>query len=573
MSVYGFTVTAAGEALMAQAAGSGQALVITGTQVGSGVVEDAAAARALTALISPQQAGTYSTPQINGGQFSMIVEYRNDLNGGLTSGFGLNEFGIFARVGSGQPALLAYGSLGDSPAPVHPIAGGLETYRYPVAIAFSGDLEVTVEDPSGAFVTDDQLAQYVPLSQKGQAGGVASLDEEGKIPEEQIPDLYLPLTGGTMTGHITLPGIPSGALQAIPKKYADELFMIAMGQGIVRVQVYETGTETPIPGVAITGATDFYGGTLYAGDDGVAVGLAPEATSTLQVDTRYIDLTGQTKSIVATPVQQVTEVTLYAARVSNPTTRIETYTASRQGMFTRAVEQVDVHCIGAGAGGSRGYTNDVNGRPHAKGGTGGGMGASQYRTDVSFQPDRPFDITVGLGGAGAPSRRVTSSASEIPDASGSRGGDTSCLGVTATGGPADGGAYGADAYDRNAEESGTDASPAEPRSGFLFGGSSGTAVPGGDGGGGGAWSQMQIVHDEEDIQAASEGGAPSGGDGGSTTGYNSASSGSSGSTGGGGGGGAVSNLSDNAQNGYLLIGAAGGDGGDGAVYIRWRYAA
>lgn len=201
------------------------------------------------------------------------------------------------------------------------------------------------------------------------------------------------------------------------------------------------------------------------------------------------------------------------------------------------------------------------------------MGASQYRTDVSFQPDQPFDITVGLGGAGAPSRRVTSSGSEISDASGSRGGDTSCLGVTATGGPADGGAYGADAYDHNAEESGTDASPAEPRSGFLFGGSSGTAVPGGDGGGGGAWSQMQIAHDGEDIQAASEGGAPSGGDGGSTTGYNSASSGSSGSTGGGGGGGAVSNLSANAQNSYLLIGAAGGDGGDGVVYIRWRYAA
>lgn len=207
MSVYGFTVTTAGEALLAQAAGSGQALVITGTQVGSGVVEDAAAAKALTALLSPQQAGTYSTPQINGGQISLIVEYRNNLNGGLTSGFSLNEFGIFARVGAGQATLLAYGSLGDSPAPVHPIADGLETYRYPVAMAFSGDLEVTVEDPSGAFVTDDQLAQYVPLSQKGQPGGVAGLDSSGKVPEEQLPDMdYLPLAGGTMAGVIAMGG-------------------------------------------------------------------------------------------------------------------------------------------------------------------------------------------------------------------------------------------------------------------------------------------------------------------------------------------------------------------------------
>ena len=207
MSVYGFTVTTAGEALLAQAAGSGQALVITGTQVGSGAVENAAAAKALTALLSPQQAGTYSTPQINGGQISLIVEYRNNLNGGLTSGFSLNEFGIFARVGAGQATLLAYGSLGDSPAAVHPIADGLETYRYPVAMAFSGDLEVTVEDPSGAFVTDDALAQYVPLSQKGQPGGVAGLDSSGKVPEEQLPDMdYLPLAGGTMTGAIAMGG-------------------------------------------------------------------------------------------------------------------------------------------------------------------------------------------------------------------------------------------------------------------------------------------------------------------------------------------------------------------------------
>lgn len=570
MSVYGFTVTTAGEALLAQAAGSGQALVITGTQVGSGAVENAAAAKALTALLSPQQAGTYSTPQINGGQISLIVEYRNNLNGGLTSGFSLNEFGIFARVGAGQATLLAYGSLGDSPAAVHPIADGLETYRYPVAMAFSGDLEVTVEDPSGAFVTDDALSDYIPLTQKGQPGGVASLDDDGKIPAVQIPDLYLPLTGGTMTGHITLPGVPSGDLQAIPKKYADELFMIAMGQGIVRVQVYETGTQTPIGGVAITGATDYYGNTLYADDSGLAIGLATSDKSTLQVDTRYIDLTGQTQVTIPTPKQQVTEVTLYATRVTNDSAKIETFSSSTQKMFTDKVGQVDVHCIGAGQGGGRGSAGQEDGHTKAVGGSGGSSGSNSYKNNVDWEANTLFDITVGLGGQPAWSDDVSTASGTIYADSGDPGGSSSCLGVSASGGTGSSITSGAISYNRTAD--GVTRSPAgtaQSVSGHLFGDESLGNCPGGSGGGGSAWAGH--FPSDDTTQPSSEGGSPNGGDGGGPAAYNSAPSGKNGSTGGGGGGGATSNYSG--QSTHRKTAASGGLGGDGVVYIRWRYAA
>ena len=262
--MYGFVVTTAGEGLLARAAG-GETLTITGTRVGSGSVAGESAARALTALIQDQAAGTYSTPEVSGGQLSMVVEYRNNLNGGLQAGFTLREFGVFARVGDDAPTLMYYAALGDRAPEVPPITEGLDVHRWPVAVAVSGELAVTVEDPSGAFVDDSKLQKYLPLaggtmtgplaldalqvgtkgkgvvvgldnagtletpvvqvasqygsgpavlrgvaqaqqsgdalpkgqadgaylpkSQKGQPGGVASLDGAGKVPGEQLPEM------------------------------------------------------------------------------------------------------------------------------------------------------------------------------------------------------------------------------------------------------------------------------------------------------------------------------------------------------------------------------------------------
>ena len=152
----GFVITTAGETMLARAA-AGEALTITGTAVGQGVVQSAAAAKALTALIDQVAAATSSTPAVSGGQMSMIVEYRNDMNGGLESGFALSEFGIFASVGDDPPALLYYASLGDSPSQVQPESAGLDVHRFPVAVAVSGDITVNLTYPGGAFLTESAL--------------------------------------------------------------------------------------------------------------------------------------------------------------------------------------------------------------------------------------------------------------------------------------------------------------------------------------------------------------------------------------------------------------------------------
>ena len=149
--MYGFLVTTAGEGLLARAA-AGETLTITGVQVGKGIAAGADAAKALTALIDPVAAGTSTAPQVNGGQISMIVEYRNDLGGGLETGFELTEFGIMARAGDDSPTLLYYAGLGDSPQPVQPISQGLDVHRFPVAIAVTGEVSVTLGYPADAFL-------------------------------------------------------------------------------------------------------------------------------------------------------------------------------------------------------------------------------------------------------------------------------------------------------------------------------------------------------------------------------------------------------------------------------------
>lgn len=171
--MYGFVITTAGEAMLARAA-AGETLVLDGASVGKGVVLSAADAKALTALIDPVAEATTSSPAVAGQQISITVEYRNDMNGGLETGFALSEFGITAHVGDDPTGLLYYGSLGDAPQAVKAIDQGLDAHRFPVAIAVTGEVSVTLDYPAGGFVTWDELGDldYDP------AGSAAAVKEE-----------------------------------------------------------------------------------------------------------------------------------------------------------------------------------------------------------------------------------------------------------------------------------------------------------------------------------------------------------------------------------------------------------
>lgn len=195
--MYGFIITTAGEGLLARAS-AGEGLTLTEVWVGKGAVESAAAAKALTALLDPVAKATSTTPAVAGGQISMLVEYRNDMGGGLEEGFTLSEFGVMAKVGDDAPTLLYYAALGDRAQPVPPIAEGLDVHRFPVAVGVTGEVEVSLEYPAGVWVTHEELEEamagidlsgYIKATEKGQPGGVATLGPDGKVPGEQLPKM------------------------------------------------------------------------------------------------------------------------------------------------------------------------------------------------------------------------------------------------------------------------------------------------------------------------------------------------------------------------------------------------
>ena len=184
-------------------ASAGETLTLTGVRAGSGAVSSETAAKALTGLVSVECDGTSSEPAVSGGQISMIVEIRNDVEGGLDTGFLMSEFGIFAQVGDDQPALLYYAALGDGRAQqVLPLSEGLDIHRFPVAIAVTGEIAVTLGYPAGAFVTQEELE-----------AALAQLDMSG----------FVQKAGDTMTGPLVLPGNPTANLQAAPKQYIDSV--------------------------------------------------------------------------------------------------------------------------------------------------------------------------------------------------------------------------------------------------------------------------------------------------------------------------------------------------------------
>lgn len=159
MAEYGFFIPASGRTFIAGLM-AGETFEISKVMVGSGRPDNLEAMANLTDLVAPVARATSTNPLRKGDTVEMIVEYRSDLNGGLSNGFWLNEFAIYAMDGDTE-VMVYYGCLGDFPQWVSAYNdGAIDIRRYPVSLKVSPDVLVEIAYPAMAFMTADDVEQY-----------------------------------------------------------------------------------------------------------------------------------------------------------------------------------------------------------------------------------------------------------------------------------------------------------------------------------------------------------------------------------------------------------------------------
>lgn len=161
MSYYGGTITVLGRDLISSLV-AGETIEFTKVIVGKGAMPEGVEPIDMTELVDPVAEGASTIPVLENGVVTMTVEYRNDMNGGLTEGFWLREFGVFAKTENTEEVLLYYATLGDSPQPVNAYQDNrIDIRRYPITISLALDANVTVAYNPGAFVTAGEAQELL----------------------------------------------------------------------------------------------------------------------------------------------------------------------------------------------------------------------------------------------------------------------------------------------------------------------------------------------------------------------------------------------------------------------------
>ena len=192
MSWTNAAITAAGHALQAALVGTGKGLVFTRAASGAGLA--AGTLEEQTAVTDERQAPSLQPAQVLEGA---KVRVRAVLvNTGLSAGYTMRQLGFYARAeDSGDEVLyaLVQDEAGD------PIPAAAESPGFSVdwtyVFSFGNAAKVTVElDPAGV----------IGWGAVGQPDGVAGLGPDGKVPEEQLPDMTVDLSGDKAAGILPL---------------------------------------------------------------------------------------------------------------------------------------------------------------------------------------------------------------------------------------------------------------------------------------------------------------------------------------------------------------------------------
>ncbi len=157
----GWYLTRKGWNLLVKVGAGTASLNLSRVLVGSGTVADNIDLQSMTALVSPKASATSTMPVVSGTTVSMTVEYRNDLNGGLSEGFGITELGIYAVDPDEGEVLLFYGQTSEQWVDAYDADLNIvEVRRFPITMTFDTATGVTVCYPVSAWMTADDVMEY-----------------------------------------------------------------------------------------------------------------------------------------------------------------------------------------------------------------------------------------------------------------------------------------------------------------------------------------------------------------------------------------------------------------------------
>ena len=171
------TLTNAGQALQTKVL-AGATLTFTRIALGDGQLNGQPIAP-LTALISQKATVEVDSVRVVNTSTAQVAGFFS--NADISTGFWWRETGVFAQDPDNGEILYGYTNAGDAGDYIPTVEDTrVEKYIYcSIAVASATTVDITI--PSSDT--------YIPMSQKGNAGGVATLDSGGKVPEDQLPDL------------------------------------------------------------------------------------------------------------------------------------------------------------------------------------------------------------------------------------------------------------------------------------------------------------------------------------------------------------------------------------------------
>jgi hypothetical protein len=198
--LYDMVYTLAGRNLLADIIAKEATLDITKIVVGKGYVPDEKNMEEMETVAVPvmelpikKKTRVEERPQI-------IIGSEFD-NTNIENPFYYRELGVYAKGiypdgSESEETLYLYGNAGDSAEYIPAHSGSVVVEkRIDVIVYVGGKTNVSLEVAEAFYTTKEELeeavqkleSETIPITQKGAAGGVAELDDNGKVPSAQLP--------------------------------------------------------------------------------------------------------------------------------------------------------------------------------------------------------------------------------------------------------------------------------------------------------------------------------------------------------------------------------------------------